>query len=63
MGLKKSAIFALIVGVVILIIALLASSMKKLQTHEVGIIYDTIWKKLRDDPLNEGLYTGRSMGF
>ena len=60
MGLKKSVVVVTVILVVVMIIALIASSMKKLQTHEVGIIYDTIWKKLRDEPLSEGLYTGLS---
>jgi len=57
----KPAIIACIlctVAVPVMIIALVASSLGRLQTHEVGIIYDTIWKKLGNDVFNEGLHLG-----
>jgi len=47
-----------VVAIIIAIIALVASSMGRLQTHEVGVIYDTIWKKLGEEVLNEGLHLG-----
>ena len=59
MEFKKSLCFVVVVSTIVIIIALLTASMKKLATHEVGLIYDTIWKKLKDEPLSEGLYTGR----
>jgi len=46
------------IAVPVIIIALIVSSLGRLQTHEVGIIYDTIWKKLGDDVFNEGLHLG-----
>jgi len=56
---SKCFIVLVIVGaLVIMTIALIASSLKKLSSHEVGLEYDTIWKKLGDQPKNEGLHAG-----
>lgn len=56
---KKYVIILGIVGaVVVMIIALVASSLKRLNSYEVGIQYDQIWKKLKEDPFNEGLHLG-----
>jgi len=52
------ACIACTVAVPVIIIALVASSLGRLQTHEVGIFYDTIWKKLGDEVFNEGLHLG-----
>uniref|UniRef100_A0A0L8G5V6 Band 7 domain-containing protein n=1 Tax=Octopus bimaculoides TaxID=37653 RepID=A0A0L8G5V6_OCTBM len=52
---------ALCIGAVMavaIIATLLATSMKKLQTYEVGLIYNKITKKLHDNPKFEGLHLG-----
>ncbi|XP_029649479.1 uncharacterized protein LOC115223175 isoform X1 [Octopus sinensis] len=52
---------ALCIGAVMavaIIATLLATSMKKLQTYEVGLIYNKITKRLQDNPKFEGLHLG-----
>lgn len=46
------------VAIPVFIIGMVVSSLGRLQTHEVGVIYDTIWKKLGDEVFNEGLHLG-----
>ncbi|XP_076458704.1 uncharacterized protein LOC143292375 [Babylonia areolata] len=48
----------LVVALVIMTIALLATSLKKLDSDEVGIQYDTVQKDLDDEVYTEGLHTG-----
>ncbi|KAL8591337.1 hypothetical protein ACOMHN_052603 [Nucella lapillus] len=48
----------LVAGVVIMSIALIAVSLKKLDSDEVGIQYDTIQKELDEEVFSEGLHTG-----
>ncbi|XP_076457348.1 uncharacterized protein LOC143291390 [Babylonia areolata] len=48
----------LTVGVVIMSICLVAFSLKKLASDEVGIQYDTIQKELDDEVFSEGLHMG-----
>ncbi|CAD5113797.1 DgyrCDS2964 [Dimorphilus gyrociliatus] len=50
------------VGLIILILSLVLSSMKRLDSHEIGLKYDTIKKKLQKDAFYEGLHFG-SPGF
>lgn len=47
-----------VVGVVVMSIALIAVSLKKLDSDEVGIQYDTIQKELDGEVFSEGLHTG-----
>ncbi|XP_002739412.1 uncharacterized protein LOC100367895 [Saccoglossus kowalevskii] len=49
---------AIIVVVIAIIIGLVASSLKQLNSDEMGIAYDTIQKKLSDNVEQEGLHTG-----
>lgn len=48
----------LCIGIPVMIIGLVCSSLGRLQTHEVGVMYDSIWKRLGDNVLNEGLHLG-----
>lgn len=45
-------------ALIALVIALIAFSLQKLQSDEVGIKYDTYQKKLGTEPTYEGLHTG-----
>ncbi|XP_077997429.1 uncharacterized protein LOC144450659 [Glandiceps talaboti] len=55
---KIYVIGGIVVAVIAIIIALVASSLKTLQSDEMGIKYDTIQKKLKNDVEQEGLHTG-----
>lgn len=55
---KCIAILFVIVAVAAIIIGLVASSLKKLASDEVGIQYDTIQKDLDMETRKEGLHTG-----
>jgi len=44
--------------IAIIIISVIASSMKKIQSTEVGLKYEPLSKKLADDPTYEGLHVG-----
>ncbi|KAK7113613.1 prohibitin-2-like [Littorina saxatilis] len=58
-GKHVCCVVAVIVGaLVIMTIALLATSLKKLASDEVGIQYDTIQKELGEEVFTEGLHTG-----
>ncbi|XP_067936280.1 uncharacterized protein [Watersipora subatra] len=54
----KIAIGVAVVGVLALIIGLVASSLKKLDSFEIGLKYDTINKNLQTEVFREGLHTG-----
>lgn len=56
---KKAILFCtLSVLVAALIISLLAVSFRKLQSYEVGLIYNKITRKLNSNPQTEGLHIG-----
>lgn len=48
----------IVLAIIIMIIALVATSLKKLASDEIGIKYDTVQKKLDDSTEREGLHTG-----
>jgi len=49
--------FCLVASIVI-IVPCIVKSIGRLQTHEVGVMYDTIWKKLGKDVYHEGVHFG-----
>ncbi|KAI8497828.1 hypothetical protein Bbelb_244800 [Branchiostoma belcheri] len=55
---KKYVIGFFVVAVIVMIIALVASSFQRLESDEIGIAYDTIQKHLGSDVKEEGLHTG-----
>lgn len=55
---KIALCVALVLGIPIMVIVLVSISLGRLQTHEVGLQYDNVWKKLGDEVYNEGLHMG-----
>jgi len=55
---KFVAIIVAVVAVLVLTISLVASSLEKLSSKEVGLQYDTIQKDLEDKVYKEGLHLG-----
>lgn len=58
----KKRILAVVVVVIIIIIltvSLLASSMKSIQSHEIGLKYNNIYKTLNQEIYYEGLHVGQ----
>ncbi|CAH1788141.1 unnamed protein product [Owenia fusiformis] len=54
----KIFIGVIVIGIIAAIVALVASSLKRLDTYEVGLKYDTIARSLEDSATNEGLHLG-----
>jgi len=55
---KVVAVGVIVVAILVLIIALVASSLEKLSSKEVGLQYDTIQKDLEPKVFTEGLHLG-----
>ena len=55
---KVYVIGFIVLAVIVMIVVLVATSLKKLASDEIGIKYDTIQKKLSSNSEREGLHTG-----